>query len=119
MLKANGITEGALLEAMPDDALSQLYSVSSNYTGGETNQPGLIIGLALAEQLKIELSDALLVYDLGTLADHKGLPSIARTNVRAIYESGMVDYDKSYLYCSLQTMDLLFPRAEDRSLTAD
>ncbi len=112
MLKANGITEGALLEVMPEEALSQLYSVSSNYRGGETDQPGLIIGLALAEQLQIELSDPLLIYDLGSLVDQKGFPSIARTEVKAIYESGMVDYDKSYLYCSLETMDLLFQKED-------
>lgn len=113
MLKANGITEGALLEVMPDEALSQLYSVSSNFRGGETNEPGLIIGLALADQLHLELSDPLLVYDLGSFADQKGFPAIARTEVRAIYESGMVDYDKSYLYCSLETMDLLFQKEND------
>jgi len=109
MLKANGITEGALLEGMPDEAFIKLYSVSSNLNGQETKQPGLIIGAALAEQLKIGVSDPILAYDLGSLTDQKGLPSIARTKVQAIYESGMVDYDKSYLYCSLETMDELFP----------
>ena len=109
MLKANGITEGALLEVMPASALSQLYSVSSNYTGGESNQTGLIIGAALADQLEVGISDQILAYDLGSFTDQMGLPSIAVSQVQAIYESGMIDYDKSYLYCSPQTMDELFP----------
>ncbi len=109
MLKANGITEGALLEVMPEDALKKLYSVSANYQSEETNRKGLIIGAALAEQLQIGVSDRILVYDLGSFTDQLGLPSIAGTEVHAIYESGMVDYDKSYLYCSPETMNDLFP----------
>ncbi len=109
MLKANGITEGALLEAMPDEALHQLYSVSSNILSGGSAATGLIVGAALAEQLQVSVNDPLLIYDLGSLTEQRGFPAIARTSVGAIYESGMVDYDKSYLYCSLQTMDDLFP----------
>ena len=113
MLKANNRTEGALLEVMPDKALSQLYSVSDNFTGGESEQSGLIIGAALADMLEITIGDQLLVYDLGSFTDQVGLPSIAATEVQAIYESGMVDYDKSYLYCSPNTMEQLFPGSED------
>ncbi len=109
MLKANGITEGALLEVMPETALSQLYSVSSNFTQGESNHTGLIIGAALAEQLQVGVSDQILAYDLGSFTDQIGLPNIAVTQVHAIYESGMIDYDKSYLYCFPQTMEELFP----------
>ncbi len=113
MLKANGITEGALLEVMPEDALARLYSVSSNLTGGESHRTGLIIGAALADMLEVEVSDQILVYDLGSFTDHAGLPSIATTEIHGIYESGMVDYDKSYLYCSPETMDALFPGGRD------
>ncbi len=111
MLKAHGITEGALLEVMPEEALSQLYSVSDNYTHGESNQTGLIIGAALAKQLEVDVSDQILAYDLGSFSDQMGLPAIAATQVHAIYESGMIDYDKSYLYCSPKTMEELFPNS--------
>ena len=109
MLKANGITEGALLEAMPTTALEQLYSVSANLHGDASAPPGLIIGRALADQLQVQINDPILVYDLGSLKEQLGFPSIARSSVQAIYESGMVDYDKAYLYCSLNTMDELYP----------
>ena len=109
MLKANDVTEGALLEVMPETALSQLYSVSSNLSGDENDQTGLIIGGALAEMLEVEVGDGILVYDLGSLSDEVGLPSVATTQVKAIYESGMIDYDKGYLYCSPQTMETIFP----------
>jgi lipoprotein-releasing system permease protein len=113
MLKANSITEGALLEVMPESALEQLYSVSANYTSVQSNQSGLIIGKALADQLEIGISDQILLYDLGSFTDQMGLPSIVATHVQAIYESGMIDYDKSYLYCSPQTMEGLFPESPD------
>ena len=109
MLKANGITEGALLEVMPESALGQLYSVSGNLTGAESQQNGLIIGAALADELCVGISDQILVYDLGSFTDQLGLPVIAASQVQAIYESGMIDYDKSYLYCSPSTMTELFP----------
>lgn len=108
MLKANGITDGALLEAMPEEALSGLYSVSSNLNGSSISGTGIIVGAALAEQLKVKESESVLIYDLGSLAEMTGYPSIALGNILAIYESGMVDYDKSYVYCSLETMDKLF-----------
>ena len=113
MLKANGITEGALLEVMPESALSQLYSVSANYTDGESAQTGLIIGAALADQLEVVISDQILAYDLGSFTEQMGLPVIASSQVQAIYESGMIDYDKSYLYCSPETMETLFPDSPD------
>lgn len=107
MLKANNITEGALLEAMPVAALEQLYSVSANLDGTGSGKSGLILGAALANQMGVSVSDPILVYDLGSLTESSGYPSIAYTQVQAIYESGMVDYDKSYLYCSLETLDEL------------
>jgi len=109
MLKANGVTEGALLEVMPETALTQLYSVSTNYTTGERHQTGLILGAALAEQLEVQIGDQLLVYDLGSFTDQLGMPNIGVSEVQAIYESGMIDYDKSYLYCSPETMTSIFP----------
>lgn len=109
MLKANGITEGALLEVMPESALSQLYSVSANYTAGERSHNGLVLGAALAEQLEVQIGDQLLVYDLGSFTEQLGMPNIGVSEVQAIYESGMIDYDKSYLYCSPETMDSIFP----------
>lgn len=113
MLKANGITEGALLEVMPETALDQLYSVSANYTEGDGPRTGLIVGKALADQLEISNADQVLIYDLGSFSDKLGLPVIASTSVQAIYESGMIDYDKSYLYCSPATMETLFPESPD------
>ncbi len=108
MLKANGVTEGALLEAMPEEALKGLYSVSANLQSSTGGQSGIIIGAAMAEMLEVNVSEPILLYDLGSLAEMKGFPTIARAEVQAIYESGMVDYDKSYLYCSINTMNELF-----------
>lgn len=105
MLKANDITEGALLEAMPEKALKQLYSVSSNFNNSDADVSGVILGAALAEQLGVDVGESILVYDLSSLTEQTGFPTIAHTRVQAIYESGMVDYDKTYLYCTLETMD--------------
>lgn len=109
MLKANGVTEGALLEAMPEDAIKRLYSVSSNLNGALSDKDhGLILGKALADQLGVNVSESVLVYDLGSLVEMNSYPSLAYSEVKGIYESGMVDYDKSYLYCSIETLNSLF-----------
>ncbi len=113
MIKANGITEGALLEAMPESALNQLYSVSNNLRNHDVQGTGIMLGAAMAEQLGVSETDNLLVYNLGSLTEQMSLPSIARSQVQSIYESGMIDYDKSYLYCSLDTYDELFPNASN------
>jgi len=109
MVKANGITEGALLEAMPESALDQLYSVSDNLRHTHSGTAGIIVGAAMAEQLDVLEGEHLIVYDLGSMTDQSSLPFIARTQIQAIYESGMIDYDKSYLYSSLDTFEQLFP----------
>lgn len=113
MLKSNSITEGALLEAMPTSALKRLYSVSGNYTGDSDTDPGLIMGAALADQLEVGIGDPILVYDLGSMTGFNGMPNIAHTSVQSIYESGMVDYDKSFLYASSETLLELFPDREN------
>lgn len=109
MLKANEITEGALLEAMPPEALQRLYSVSSNIISPDSARQGILLGAAMAEQLQVQVGDYLVLYELGSQSEVMSLPSVARTQVAAIYESGMIDYDKNYLYCDLVTMDQLFP----------
>jgi lipoprotein-releasing system permease protein len=114
MLKANGITEGALLEAMPLEALNRLYSVSSNLQVGDKLKGGIILGRSMADELKIEEGDHILLYELGSQSQLLSLPSVARARVTAIYESGMVDYDKSYLYCDMETMNRLFPSIGDQ-----
>lgn len=115
MLKANDLTEGALLEAMPESALERMYSVTGNLTGRSDVKQGLIIGKALAEALDVDLSQSILVYDLGTLSESSGFPDINHTTVKAIYESGMVDYDKSYMYASIETLNELFPERAQTS----
>ncbi|MCF7905211.1 MAG: FtsX-like permease family protein [Candidatus Marinimicrobia bacterium] len=110
MLKSNSITDGALLEAMPLSALNRLYSVSANLQGNSDGGSGLIMGAALAEQLKLEIGDPLLVYDLGSMRQFSGIPNIAHTTVQSIYESGMEDYDRSYLYSSIENLNRLFPQ---------
>ena len=111
MIKANDITEGALLEAMPVNALQRLYSVSSNLQQNNTLGAGILLGKAMADELEVTLGQPLLLYELGSVDKQIGLPAVARTRVGSIYESGMVDYDKSYLYCDLETMAQLFPNA--------
>ena len=109
MLKSRSITEGALLEAMPISALKRLYSVSSNLDQAADLSQGLIVGRALADELNVAEGSTVLVYDLGSLQEFIGMPEISHTTVRAIYESGMVDYDRSYLYCSVETMTDILP----------
>jgi len=109
MLKSRDMTEGALLEAMPRSALDRMYSVTGNLLAEEETSQGLILGRALAEALELNISDPVLVYDLGSLSQVHGFPDISHTTVKAIYESGMVDYDRSYLYCSNETLRDLFP----------
>jgi len=116
MLKANEVTEGALLEGMPESALKQLYSVTSNLSSQSSDPGGLILGAALAEQLGIQVGDRVRVYDLGSMQEAQGFPEISVSHIRAIYESGMIDYDKSYLYCDPGTLSELFP---DRGETDD
>jgi len=104
MLQSDGLSEGALLEAMPLDALYRLESVSGRIEKQElTLNEGLILGRALAERLQVAPGDYLLVYHLDAGLTQGILPSMSQVRIAALYESGMVDYDKLYVYSSLST----------------
>jgi len=108
MLEANDRTEGVFLESMPASALARLTSVTGNLTNpAAALDEGLIMGGVLAERLKVEEGDFVLIYELGSDLDQGSYPSVVQIPVDGIYNSGMSDYDKLYTYAASSKMEMI------------
>ncbi|MCF7796686.1 MAG: ABC transporter permease [Candidatus Marinimicrobia bacterium] len=117
MLRANDATDGAIFEGLPEEALPDLYSVSGTVVAGNTNlgSNGLLMGKTLADRPNVAVGDQLLLYNLETISANSPLPFVQIATVRGIYASGMVDYDKAYIYGSYDLAQSLFESPDQAS----
>ncbi|HCW75499.1 MAG TPA: hypothetical protein DHU63_03060 [Candidatus Marinimicrobia bacterium] len=102
MLRAGEATDGAILETMPETALADLYSVAGTLVAGDLNlgENGLIMGQTLAKRLNATVGTQVLLYNLESITANSPLPFVQAATISGIYASGMVDYDKAYIYGS-------------------
>ncbi len=83
--------------------ISSLELKSSNAT------PGVIIGIQLAQQLRVQMGDKLrLLSPSGTMSPIGMLPKIKTIEVTGIFETGMFEYDSSLVYIPLKTAQQFF-----------
>ena len=110
MLRAGDATDGAIFEGLPEKALPDLYSVAGTIVSGNARigTSGILIGRTLAERLKVTVGDKLLLYNLGSITANTPLPFVQAATISGIYASGMVDYDKAYIYGSFELAESLF-----------
>lgn len=110
MLRAGEATDGAILEAMPETALSDLYSVSGSLVSGnlQLGSNGLLMGETLAKRLNVTVGTRVLLYNLESITANNPLPFVRVATIAGIYASGMVDYDKAYIYSSYALGEQLF-----------
>lgn len=110
MLRAGEATDGAILEAMPESALVGLYSVAGTLVSGnlQLGNSGIIMGQTLARRLNATVGTQVLLYNLGSITANSPLPFVQAATISGIYASGMVDYDKAYIYSSYKLGESLF-----------
>ncbi len=110
MLRAGGATDGAVLEGLPVNTLPDLYSVSHNLVSGTLDlaDSGILIGQALAKRLKVKVGANILLYNLESITSTSSIPFVQAARIKGIYASGMVDYDKAFIYSSDHLAESLF-----------
>lgn len=113
MIRSDSAIDGILLKGIePSGASSpgQRYLVEGAYALDrmiEGEEPA-VIGKRLAERLGVKVGDRVLVFALGGYSLTLSQTRVMRFRVGGIYETGMEEYDASYVYVHLRSAQRLF-----------
>ncbi len=112
LLAANQRNSGIRLRGIEQDDLEKKTIVSSNIISGaieHMQDNGIIIGLALANSLRVEVGDSLKIISPQTNDTFIGnIPRFKTCTVAGIFDSGMPDFDASMAFISLKLAQVYF-----------
>ena len=110
MIKNYGNISGAVLRGIDPATVGTVIDIDSMIRGGSvdllkdpgTEPPGIILGSQLSKQIGAVPGDTVtLVSPIGKLTPLGRVPSEGQFKVKALFESGMYEYDSSMVYLSL------------------
>ena len=110
MIKNYGNISGAVLRGIDPATVGTVIDIGSMIRGGSvdllkdsgTDPPGIILGSQLSKQIGAVPGDTVtLVSPMGKLTPLGRVPSEGQFKVKALFESGMYEYDSSMVYLSL------------------
>jgi len=110
MIKNYGNISGAVLRGIDPATVGTVIDIDSMIRGGSvdllkdsgTDPPGIILGSQLSKQIGAVPGDTVtLVSPIGKLTPLGRVPSEGQFKVKALFESGMYEYDSSMVYLSL------------------
>ncbi|UCG65362.1 MAG: lipoprotein-releasing ABC transporter permease subunit [Deltaproteobacteria bacterium] len=110
MIKSYGNISGAVLRGIDPATVGTVIDIDSMIRGGSvdllkdsgTDPPGIILGSQLSKQIGAVPGDTVtLVSPIGKLTPLGRVPSEGQFKVKALFESGMYEYDSSMVYLSL------------------
>jgi len=111
LLASQTQSNGVILKGIIPEMESRLSALSQNMVEGSLtnfNEDSVIIGKELAKTLGTFVGDHLKVTSLGTRLTPIGLVPRSRSlEVKGIFESGLYDYDNSWVYIPLSTAQRL------------
>ena len=111
LLASETQSNGEILKGIIPEMESRLSALSQNMVEGSLDdfkEDSVIIGKELAKTLGTFVGDRLRVTSLGTRVTPLGLvPKFRALQVKGIFESGLYDYDNSWVYIPLDTAQRL------------
>ncbi len=118
MVSAKGNASGGLVRGLRPADLKARALIADNIKAGSLDDfPGegarrgdmVLIGTRLAEQLGLEVGDALtLISPQGTTTVMGTMPRLKAYRIAALFEVGMYEYDSSFVYMPLSAAQLFF-----------
>lgn len=112
MIRSDDGIDGVLIKGIdPQNDVSSVrhHMVEGEYDlGGESGPPPVILGKRLAERLRTGTGNEVLLFALGGSSLNLSQARIMRFRVSGIYETGMEEYDASYVYIHLRSAQRLF-----------
>lgn len=113
MIRSDVDIEGVLVKGIePSSNISpireRLILGSYNLDESVEGTQGVIVGKRLADKLELQIGERVLVFALPGTSLTLNQTRIMQFEVRGIYETGMAEFDESYVYMSLQNAQRLF-----------
>ncbi len=113
MVRSEQDIEGVLVKGIdPSNNISpiteRLIAGSSDLNGRIDAVQGVIVGKRLADKLELKTGQRVLLFALPGVTWSLNQTRIMQFEVRGIYETGMAEFDESYIYMSLQSAQRLF-----------
>ncbi|HCX89122.1 MAG: lipoprotein-releasing system transmembrane subunit LolC [Deltaproteobacteria bacterium CG12_big_fil_rev_8_21_14_0_65_43_10] len=114
MLSSKSGSLGVVLRGVDPKTIGKVINIGSNMKEGSllnlevtsssaTNYPGIIIGKELSRNLGIFYGDTVnLISPMGVMTPMGMVPRMKKFKIVGIFESGMYEYDSSFLYISLK-----------------
>jgi lipoprotein-releasing system permease protein len=109
---ANG-TDGILIKGVdPKNDISaaktRMVEGSYNLEQRERGLEGIILGRRLAQKLEVKVGEKVLLMSLGGSSVTLSQTRVMQFEVRGLYETGMAEYDETYIYVNLKNAQRLF-----------
>ena len=113
MIKSESGIDGVLIKGIdPDNDLSAArnHMVEGRYDLGlrSGGVQAIVLGKRLAERLSLDVGDPVLIFGLGGYSLMLSQTRVMRFEVAGIYETGMEEYDASYVYLHIRSAQRLF-----------
>lgn len=113
MIRSAAGTDGVLIKGVDpknDISAAKRRLVEGTY-GLESRERGverIIIGRRLAQKLEVNVGDRVLLLSLGGPSVSLSQTRVMQFEVVGLYETGMADYDESYVYINIKDAQRLF-----------
>jgi lipoprotein-releasing system permease protein len=116
MLSSESNVFGVVLNGIDPDRVGKVTDLARNMKAGrlqdlkgESDSPGIILGVELAKHLGVTLNDAIQVISpLGTITPMGMMPKMKRFRVVGIFYSGMYEFDNTLAYISIESAQKFF-----------
>jgi lipoprotein-releasing system permease protein len=116
MLSSESSVSGVVIKGIDPDRVGEVTELAHNMKAGrlqdlkgESDSPGIILGVELAKHLGVTLNDAIqVVSPLGTMTPMGMMPKMKRFRAIGIFYSGMYEYDNTMAYISLESAQKFF-----------
>ena len=113
MIRSTATTDGVLIKGVdPNNDISAakthliegVYGLDQRERGSE----GIILGRRLAQRLEVSVGDRVMLMALGGSSVTLSQTRVMQFEVRGLYETGMAEYDETYVYVNLTNAQRLF-----------
>jgi lipoprotein-releasing system permease protein len=113
MVRSPSTTDGVLIKGIdPKNDISaaktRLVEGMYNLDQRERGTEGIILGRRLAQKLEVNVGDRILLMSLGGASVSLSQTRVMQFEVRGLYETGMAEYDETYVYVNLKNAQRLF-----------
>jgi lipoprotein-releasing system permease protein len=113
MIRSASTTDGVLIKGIDpknDISAAKTRMVDGSYSleQRERGVEGIILGRRLAQKLEVGVGDRILLMSLGGSSVTLSQTRVMQFEVRGLYETGMAEYDETYIYVNLKNAQRLF-----------